>query len=127
MKFKRFFSSISLNKFYYSNCRLYNRKTKICKINNLNALENRLNEEICGLDAKKLWLLDKTNLIKSNKFREYCMNFTILSISPIPFAFYFDIYCIFTSIISIYFADICIDISDDYKKKYFKDNDIDEE
>ena len=53
MILKRLFTSISLNIFNCSNCRLYNRKTKICKINKLNALENRFNEKICGSDAKK--------------------------------------------------------------------------
>lgn len=125
MIYKRFFTSTSLNKFNCSNCKLYNRKTKICKINNLNAFENRLNEEICGLNAKNKLLLDETNLIKSEEFKKNSAFYTLLSIATIPSVLYIDFKCILLSIITLYSAKISNKISDDYKKKYFEDNDLD--
>ena len=45
---KRLLSSILVNKLNCSNCRLYNRTTKLFKINQLNAFSNRLDNENCG-------------------------------------------------------------------------------
>lgn len=129
MMLKRLFTSKSLNKLNCTNCRLYNRKTKICKINNLNALENRLNEEICGIDAKKYWLLDETNLIKSRQYARFSELYSILTLMSIPSIFYFDMHymSIFTLFISAHSVEMCYDLSVDYKKKYFEDNVINEE
>ena len=61
---KRLFSSIPLIRLNCIDCKLYNRKTNLCKINNLNAINNRIDDNICGTDGKKYLPLDKTIIYK---------------------------------------------------------------
>ncbi len=65
---KRLFSSMLKN---CSECRLYDRTTKLCKINGVNAIKNRLDDNICGLDSKQFWPLDTTNLIFIDTYALY--------------------------------------------------------
>ena len=60
------FRRLMSTKISCSNCRLYEKKTQLCKINKKRALSNRLDDDFCGYYGKKFWELDKTKLILSN-------------------------------------------------------------
>lgn len=105
-------------------CRLYNGKSGICKLNGLSAIENRGNEDICGLDGKRHLLLDKTNLIESQDYFKYSVisySFTIVSF---PFAAFYDL-----RIMAFTYSSWVIGwsfelLSKGYKQKYLEDNDV---
>ena len=87
---KRLFSSRSLN---CLDCRLYNRQTKLCRINNLSAINNRIDDNICGVEGNKYFPLDKTNLIKSQRCDKYQVISGLLTIGSLPIL-YNHVYCI---------------------------------
>jgi hypothetical protein len=123
MMLRRMLSSVAINK-NCSHCRLYNRATKTCKLNNLDAFTNRLNDSICGTDGKKFWALDDKHLIKSKKY-EQCAGFTgFLAITSFSIALYsFNIVYVFPSYFFYVIYEICIDLSDEAKKKYLDGED----
>ena len=120
---RRLFSS-TINKVNCSDCRLFNSKKKSCKINNLNATENRIDDNICGLEGKKYWELDKTYLIKSNTYYKYSTCFGIFTLSSLPFLIFYDFGVIYFTIYSLIVGELFSDISEDYKKRYLDNNDI---
>ena len=110
-----------------SDCRLYNQTTKLCKINKLNAFENRLDDGGCGRNGNNFWSLDKTHLIQSEEYDKYQGLFGLLAILSVPSAIIFHNYnFIFSSIIALYAAEICSDLSDKYKQKFLDVNNIDD-
>ena len=121
---RRLFSTSPSNKLNCVDCRLYNRTTKLCAFNKLNAFENRLNETICGLDGKKFWSLDKTHLIESERYSRVAALFGIYGIISAPCSIVIDIRLLVTSFASFYFADIFADMSGESKQKYLDDNQI---
>ena len=127
---RRLLSSIPINKVILLNCidcRLYNRTTKLCKINKLIAFENRLDDTICGIDGKKFWSLDKTNLIKSEKYNRISDYTGIISITSLPCAMFFDYRLLFLSYISFTITAVGFNMSLEYKQKYLDDNDINDD
>ena len=124
---KKLFSSIPINnksRLNCADCRLYNPTTKLCKINKLNALENRLDDKNCGLDGKNFWSLDKTNLIKSEQYYKYNRYMQYITIISLPCVIIIDFKIIFFSIISFIIEDTIGNISLKYKQKYLNDNNI---
>ena len=90
----------------------------------LNALENRFNKEKYCIDEKNI---DETNLIKSIQFEKYTAFYYGLTLISIPNVIFIDFKFVSSMIISLYFVNICNNISNDYKKKYLEDNDINEQ
>lgn len=121
---KRLFSSLSQNVLKCSDCRLYDAKTKLCKINKLNAIDNRMDDLICGGDGKKFWPLDKTNLIKSNQAELYGAYFGLFTLISIPTVIFVDYRLSMSSCISYYVADTFLCMSISYKKQFMDDNNI---
>jgi hypothetical protein len=115
------FTPIKLN---CSDCRLYNRNTKLCKINKLNATENRIDPNICGIDGKHFWALYKTDLIKSETNKLYSDGFELVALVGLPYAIFYDFRIVYLSFSSLIIANIFSDISEKYKEKYLDDNDI---
>jgi len=102
---------------------LYNKKTKLCKINKLKAIDNRMDDNICGIDGKKYNPLDKTNLIKSERSEKYSDISGLLTIASLPILYY-DIYFVWFPLSSFMVGKIFLNISRDFKEKYLEDNDI---
>ena len=123
---KRFFSSSPLIRLNCSDCRLYNRQTKLCKINKLNAIDNRIDDNICGIEGKKYYPLDKTNLLKSEKCDKNSVISGLLIIASLPIV-YNDVYFIGFTLSLCLVERIFSDTSRDFKKKYLEDNDISED
>ena len=121
---RRLFSSSVINKLNCYDCRLYNKKTKLCKINRLNATDNRIDDNICGISAKKFWILDKTNLIKSKALTKYSNNIELCGFISLPCIIFYDYNMIYLSFSSFIIAGITSDISRKYEEKYLNDNDI---
>ena len=127
--FKRSFSTTPailtrVAKLNCSDCRLYDGKTGICKLNGLSAIKNRVNESVCGLDGKKYWALDKTNLIESRDFLKYSLRFYGCTIVSIPSAIVYDFRIMafsYSSWVLGWWFEI---LSKEYEKKYLEDNDI---
>ena len=120
---KRFFSSMSINKLNCYDCRFYNNKTKLCKINKLNAIENRMDDNICGIVGKKFMSLDKTNLIESDKCDKYSNISGFLTIASLPILYY-NVYFLWFPLSSFMVTSIFVDLSKDFKNKYINDNNI---
>jgi hypothetical protein len=125
---KRVFSSstttINLYKKNCIDCRLYNKKTKICKINKLNAIDNRINENICGIDGKKFWALDKTYLIKSIQAENFSGNLSLFTLASLPCAIFYDWHILSISFMSFMASCVSSANSSEYERKYLDDNDI---
>ena len=117
---KRLFSSRPLN---CLDCRLYNRQTKLCRINNLSAINNRIDDNICGVEGKKYFPLDKTNLIKSQRCDKYQVISGLLTIGSLPIL-YNHVYCIGFTLSLFLVERMLSDTSRDFKNKYLQDNDI---
>ena len=115
---KRLFSSRPLN---CLDCRLYNRQTKLCRINNLSAINNRIDDNICGVEGKKYFPLDKTNLIKSQRCDKYQVISGLLTIGSLPIL-YNHVYCIGFTLSLFLVERMLSDTSRDFKKKYLQDN-----
>ena len=124
---KRLFSSLPNNKLNCSDCRLYYKITKLCKINKLNAIDNRIDDTICGIDAKKFWSLDKTNLIKSEKYSRYSGFVALYGFLSIPGFLLLDYRILFSSILSFFISEMYSDESLKYEKKYLDDNNINDD
>lgn len=128
---RRFFSSIknditkNLNKNCFD-CRLYNRTTKLCKLNNLYASENRIHNDVCGIDGRKYFALDKTNLINSNKYLKYSTRLLTFTISSFPFIIVYDFRVAILTTLSLLYGNMLEMLSKDYKKQYLEDNNISE-
>ena len=120
---KRLFSSTPINKLNCIDCRLYNKKTKLCRINNLNAINNRIDDNICGIDGKKYYPLDKTNLIESEKCDKYSNISGLLTIASLPIL-YNDIYFVGFTLSLFMVERILSETSRDFNDKYIKDNNI---
>lgn len=123
MMLRRVFSTVASKK-NCSDCRLYNRATKTCKLNNLNAFDNRLNDNICGIDGKKFWALDDTYLIKSqhyDKIADYSGLFGLLS--TLSWIYTDSITLCLSSFACVYISFIFTEISEDAKKKYLDNDD----
>ena len=120
---RRLFSS-TIHKVNCSDCRLFFSKNKLCKINNLNATENRIDDNICGIDGKKYWTLDKTYLIKSNTLFKYSRCFGIFTLSTLPYLLFYDFSIIYLTVLSLFIEGEISDRSEYYKKKYLDNNDI---
>ena len=115
---RRLFSSNPGNKLNCTDCRLYNGNTKLCKINKLNATENRIDDNICGIEGKKFWSLDKTNLINSKTVLNYSTNIRLFTLASLPCVIFYDCRIIYLSFSSWMIASMFLDISIDYKEKY---------
>ena len=122
---RRFISSapIKLNCF---DCRLYNKNTKLCKINKLNASENRIDPNICGIDGKHFWALYKTDLIKSETNKLYSDGFNLVAFVGLPYAIFYDFRIVYLSCSSFIIARVFLNISKTCKEKYLDDNGIDD-
>jgi hypothetical protein len=131
MASRRLFSSINksfANKLNCSGCRFYDKQTTLCRFNNLNALNNRADDNICGIDGKHYWKIDETNLIKSHKYYKYSSwlllstlpSSTIFCLIDYPYSLYGCPYLCLVFYSSYIFATI----GNDYKKKYKHDNNI---
>ena len=121
---KRLFSSTPLIRLNCIDCKLYNRKTNLCKINNLNAINNRMDDNICGTKGKKFLSLDKTNLIKSMESTKYSNISGTLFVASLPIVVYCDVNFLWFSCYSFMVTSIFVDLSKDCKDKYIKDNNI---
>lgn len=124
MMLRRVFSTVASKK-NCSDCRLYIRATKTCKLNNLNAFDNRLNDNICGIEGKKFWALDDTQLIISQKYEKIVGYFGVSGIlSAFVWAFIdTNAWFLFSTCASFYFGLLFIDLSEDAKKKYLNNDD----
>lgn len=126
---RRFFSSIKneVKKSDCSNCRLYNRTNKLCKLNNLLASENRTINGACGIDGTKYFPLDKKNLYVSNMYLACSISYTMFGIGYLfPYMIFHD-FSIMMAIFSgstIVIGNMYSLIAMDYKKKYLEDNNI---
>ena len=120
VRIRRLFSTNLANNVYKNcvDCRLYNNKTKLCKINKINATDNRMNDNICGIDGKKFWALDKTYLIKSIEAKNASDNFALFALVTLPCGI------LSISFMSFIFSCVSSDNSNEYEKKYLDDNDI---
>lgn len=109
-----------------SNCKLYNKGVKLCKLNLNHALSNRLDEKICGIDGKQYWELDKTNLILSidSKIASGIFLFTG-SMSLIPLYSFTSYECGVFSILCFAGSYACSNSSTEYYQQYLDDNFID--
>ena len=123
---RRLFSSTPLIRLNCIDCRLYDRQTKLCRINRLNAIDNRMDDNICGIEGKKYYPLDKTNLIKSKQADKYSVITGLLIIASLPIV-YNDIYFIGFTLSLCLGEKILSDVSKDFKKKYLEDNEISED
>lgn len=121
---RRLYSSVPINKLHCSDCKLYNPTTQICKMNNVNAFQNRLDDKNCGLNGKNFWALDKTNLIQSERYYKYSGYFGLFAITSVPCGILIDYKFFLWSFISFYFADILSDMSEKSKHNFFHDNNI---
>jgi hypothetical protein len=117
-------SSISnSNQLRCSECKLYKPTTKLCRLNNLNAFENRLDDNICGRDGKKFWALDKTNLIIAEQFHKEAGYFGLFAIISAPISIVIESPLLFwSSFISAIVGFILSDEADECKKKFLYDN-----
>ena len=93
-------------------------------MNKLNATDNRIDDNICGIDGKKFWSLDKTNLIKSEYISKYITTIDLFIITSLPFAILYDYRIVYLSLTSFIISDILSNISRKYEKKYIDNNDI---
>ena len=107
-----------------SDCRLYNAKIGICKLNGLSAMENRVNEGICGLDGKKHWPLDKTNLIESQSYFKYSIIAYSFTIGSLPSAAFHDLRIMAFTYSSWVIGWAFELLSKEYEQKYLENNDI---
>ena len=123
---KRLFSSTSSIRLNCLDCRLYNRQTKVCRINNLNAVDNRMDDNICGAEGKKYFPLDKTNLIKSQTCDKYQIISGLSTIASLPIL-YNHVYCIGFTLSLFLVERMLSDTSRDFMKKYLEDNGISED
>lgn len=121
---KRLFSSNVSNKINCTDCRLYNRRTKLCKMNDLKAFGNRLDENKCGIKGKSYWALDKTNLIKAEKYNEYACMFELITITSGVGIILIDYKCLLSLFTSLYFASFYSEKSEKSEKAYKEENDI---
>ncbi len=121
---KRLFSTISINKINCSDCRLYNKTTKICKLNSLNASDNRFNNDVCGIKGDKFWPLDKTNLIISETYFKQSAGVMVFTLSSLPFGLLYDGKFAVLSYISLLIGSSLSVLARDHENKYFDDNDI---
>lgn len=62
----RRYLSTSVKRISCGNCVFYNNANGLCKFNKLPALDNRINDSICGKEAKQFWELDRTFQHKHN-------------------------------------------------------------
>lgn len=107
-----------------TNCRLYDAKTGLCKINGFHAFENRSNESVCGTNGKKYLALDKRNLIKSEDYSKYSVGFNAFAIASVPFALVFDFRVFWSSYISWVLGWSFELLSLERKKTYLEENNI---
>ena len=87
---RRLLSTMPINKLQCSDCKLYNPTTKVCKMNNSFAFENRLDDNICGVNGKKFLPLDKMNLIIAEQFDKYSGYFGFCTIISGPSAIFIE-------------------------------------
>lgn len=119
---RRLFSSTPLIRFNCSNCRLYDKTTKLCKINQLNAIDNRMDNNICGIDGKKYNPLDTTNLIKSERYEKYSYIVRVFAIASLPPMICYDAYFVGFALL---IGDLILsEKSINFKDKYLEDNDL---
>jgi hypothetical protein len=116
--------SNNIAKLLCTNCRLYDKKTGLCKLNELYAFENRSNERVCGPDGKKYLAINNQNLIKSEEYFKYCTMFYGYTIASSPFAFVYDFRIFWSTYISWVFGWSFELLSREHEKKYLEDNDI---
>ena len=122
---RRSFSNLnSITKLLCTDCRLYDRKTGLCKLNELHAFKNRSNEDICGENGKKYRVLDKRNLIKSEEYFKYSAIFYGYTIASSPFAFVYDFRIFWSTYVSWVVGWSFELLSREREKKYLEDNDI---
>lgn len=122
---RRLFSSNKLN---CSDCRLYDKNTKLCKFNNLNAFENRLDDIKCGPNAINFMYLDKSKLVKSDIYISHSTIYSFFTVGTLLCALFAESgKCALFSIISYI-------ISDSYEKEglkcrneYLTDNNLDKD
>lgn len=124
--FKRMFSSAHIKTFNCSNCRLYVPATKLCKINQSLAMNNRIDYNICGTLAKKYWPLDKTNLIASHIYADIGDITGLFAWASFPCAIVYDIRIVGFTALSALISNSCLHVSKKYKKIYLDENDISE-
>jgi hypothetical protein len=107
-------------------CRFLNKETNICKLNNVIWLNNRANEDICGLNGKKYWPIDKTYLEKSIKSKNNSQILFGMAFTSLMTACFLinDIKFMGMSIIFGYFGNNQYDKSYEYREQYEKDNQI---
>lgn len=123
---RRFLSTSTINptnKINCVDCRLYNRKTKLCAFNKLNAFDNRLDQTICGIEGKKFWSLDKTHLIKSESYQTYSVYSDGFSICLIPLALVTDYRLLVASVILMNISYNFELLSNKSKQKFLDEND----
>jgi hypothetical protein len=96
----------------------------VCKLNGLSAIENRVNEDICGLGGKNHWSLDKTNSIESQGYFKYSVISYSFTIGSFPFAAIYD-----SRIMAFTYSSWVLGwafelLSKGCQQKYLEDNDI---
>lgn len=120
--FKRSFSSIA--KLKCSDCRLYDKKTDLCKLNSLHAFENRGDEGVCGVNGKKYLAIDKTNLTESDEYFKYSVMSHAFAVGSLPFAVVYDFRILAFTYSSWVLGWSFELLSNGCKQKYLEDNDV---
>jgi hypothetical protein len=113
--------SRSTKRIICKDCTFFKPSNGICKFNRLNAFDNRMNDKICGRNARHFWPLDETYL----KYSSICAMLSIGSGSMFLYAFEISNgYVLGFGALSGFINWMLVNI---YKKKYFDANHIDEE
>ena len=117
----RRYLSTSTKRILCKDCTFFKPSNGICKFNKLNAFDNRMNDKICGRNAKQFWPLDNTYLKRSI----ICCNLHIGSVTIAIYGIYISSeYVLAFGALSAFTNYILVNI---YNKKFYDANHIDKE
>ena len=117
----RRYSSTSTKKILCKDCTFFKPSNGICKFNRLDAFDNRMNDKICGRNAKQFWPLDNTYLKRSI----ICCNLYIGSGAMVLYGIHISNgYVLTFGALSAFTNYILFHI---YNKKFYDANHIDKE
>ena len=105
-----------------TNCRLVDKSTNLCKLNNSHWLSNRIDQNICGLDGIKFWEIDKTKLLQAERVGNNSTICFVIGITSIIPAIQINTYFLISSAIFCSLGDYYDKLYQKLIKEYNQDN-----
>ena len=126
---RRLFSTQLIKTLQCSDCRFYDPKSQICKVNYLLASHNRADETICGVRGEKYLAKDTRNLLKSETCLNYSKSLFIFGIFTTYYTLLVDLRVVdlrvfIVSLCAFYGSNVLEKKSIDYYRKYLNDNNL---